>query len=195
MTSLAMMARSRSRDQKPQITRTICQTVVVSTRPRNRQQGMLSIGNLNIACALGTSGIGVSKREGDGKTPMAAMEVLFGFYRSDRWPLMSRAPWLLPVSDNLGWCDAPRDANYNRAIKRPYAMSHETLTRDDALYDCVIVLNWNITPRMRNRGSAIFLHLAKPGLQPTEGCIAVSKTNMMRLIRILKPKMHVKTKL
>jgi L,D-peptidoglycan transpeptidase YkuD (ErfK/YbiS/YcfS/YnhG family) len=106
---------------------------------------------------------------------------------------MSRQALLLPVNQHLGWCDAPQDTNYNRAVMRPYPVSHETLTRNDGLYDCVIVLDWNMKTRARNRGSAIFLHIAREGYQPTEGCIAVSRRDMMRLMKMLKPGTSVQT--
>ena len=193
VTSLAIMARSRLRDERPAQNRKKSHLVMVSARAGTKQQGLLRVGNLTVRCALGKSSIGILKREGDGKTPLAAMKVLFGFYRGDRWPVMSRAPWLSPVHENLGWCDAPYDQNYNRAITRPYFASHETLIRDDGLYDCVIVLNWNMQPRANNRGSAIFMHVARQGYRPTEGCIAVSKRDMMRLVKVLTPGMRVKT--
>ena len=193
VTSLAIMARSRLRDERPTQTPMKPKIVSVSAAPRNSRQGLVRVGALTISCALGKNGIGILKREGDGKTPLAFMEILFGFYRSDRWPVMCRQPWMLPVKQNLGWCDAPDNQNYNRAILRPYRASHETLTRDDGLYDCVIVLNWNMKPRARNRGSAIFMHIARQGYKPTEGCIAVSRTDMMRLVRVLKPGALVRT--
>ena len=188
------MARSRLRDERPyKKAGNENQTVLVSRRPGNRQQGLIRFGNLTLGCALGKSGIGIIKREGDGKTPLAAMEVLFGFCRQERWPTMSCQPWLLPVSEVLGWCDAVQDNNYNRAVRKPYPFSHETLARDDGLYDCVIVLDWNMRARSQNRGSAIFMHIARDGYQPTEGCIAVSRGDMMQLIRVLKPGMMIKT--
>ena len=193
MTSLAIMARSRLRDERPKQKRIKAQSVLVSKSPRQPQKGVLRLGNYLIPCAFGKSGIGILKQEGDGKTPLATMQVLFGFYRHDRWPVMSRAPWMLPTAHNLGWCDAARDRNYNRAVTRPYPASHETLARDDGLYDCVIVLNWNMFPRARNRGSAIFMHIAREGYRPTEGCIAVSRKDMMRLVKILKPGMKFRT--
>jgi L,D-peptidoglycan transpeptidase YkuD (ErfK/YbiS/YcfS/YnhG family) len=193
VTSLAIMARSRLRDDKPKQMRAKPRAILVFTRPRHQQQGLLRIGPLAIPCAIGKSGIGILKKEGDGKTPLAAMEVLFGFYRKENWPIMLRQPWLFPVSSDLAWCDAPRDRNYNSAVNRPYPASHETLARNDRLYDCVIVLNWNLRPRAANRGSAIFLHIAREGYKPTEGCIAVSRRDMMRLITILRPGMVIKT--
>ena len=193
MTSLAIMARSRLRDERPSFEGQKSRVILVSARPGNKQQGLLRVGNFAISCALGKSGIGILKRESDGKTPLAAMEILFGFYRADRWPIIARQPWMSPAAHNLGWCDAPRDSNYNRAVLRPYPVSHETLMRDDGLYDCVIVLNWNMRPRARNRGSAIFMHIARDGYKPTEGCIAVSKRDMLHLVRVLKPGMTIKT--
>ncbi len=193
MTSLAIMARSRLRDERPKQKRAKPQTIRVSRRPNRKQQGIIRIGAQKMPCALGKSGIGILKREGDGKTPLAAMEVLFGFYRHECWPLMSRQKWMLRAAHNLGWCDAPLDQNYNRAVTRPYGASHETLTRDDGLYDCVIVLNWNMQPRAKNYGSAIFMHIAREGYKPTEGCIAVSKRDMMRLVKVLKPGLRIKT--
>ena len=194
MTSLAIMARSRTRDEMPKkqhLGRS--KSTLVSACPRNRKQGLLKIGTLTIACALGRSGIGILKREGDGKTPLAAMEILSGFYRKDCWPIMARKTWMLPSNDTLGWCDAPNDRNYNRAIRRPDDASHEKLIRDDGLYDCVIVLDWNKRTRKANRGSAIFLHIARDGYRPTEGCIAISKPDMMRLLQVVKPGDRFKT--
>ncbi len=58
--------------------------------------------------------------------------------------------------------------------------------RADGLYDICLVLDWNITSRARNRGSAIFFHLIKSGYQPTAGCIAVSLQDMKRFIRFMR---------
>jgi L,D-peptidoglycan transpeptidase YkuD (ErfK/YbiS/YcfS/YnhG family) len=194
VTSLAIMARSRSRDQRPAKIPANRQFIAVSPHPRNQRQGLLRIGSFTMACALGKNGIGILKREGDGKTPLATMEVLFGFYRPGRWPMMSRQPWLFPVGQNQGWCDAPYDRNYNRAVPRPYPASHEKLARDDSLYDCVIVLNWNMNARAQNRGSAIFVHVAKQGYQPTEGCIALSRHDMIQLVSRIKPGTKITTR-
>jgi L,D-peptidoglycan transpeptidase YkuD (ErfK/YbiS/YcfS/YnhG family) len=159
----------------------------VAASPRDRAKGLLQMGALTLPCALGRAGLGVLKREGDGKTPLAPMAVLGGFYRADRWPMAHRAPWLTPLKADLGWCDAPAHPNYNRAVPLPFAPSHEVLAREDGLYDCVLILGWNIAPRARNRGSAIFLHLARPGFQPTEGCIALARADMARLLRVIGP--------
>ena len=124
------------------------------------------------------------KREGDGATPVASMRVVSGWFRPDRLLRPATALPLRPITAHNGWCDAPADPNYNRPVRLPFAASHETMLRADRLYDVCLVLDWNLPPfgRMRNGGSAIFLHIARPGFPPTEGCIAVAPETMRWLL-------------
>jgi L,D-peptidoglycan transpeptidase YkuD (ErfK/YbiS/YcfS/YnhG family) len=124
----------------------------------------------------------VRKREGDGATPIGQWRVREILYRSDR---MRRPATLLPIREirlHDGWCDAARDRNYNRPVRLPYAASGEALWRQDGLYDVVVVLGYNDHPRSLGRGSAIFLHVARPGYAPTEGCITLARAHLLRLI-------------
>ena len=73
--------------------------------------------------------------------------------------------------------------NYNRLVKLPSQRSAEGLMREDNLYDLVVVLGYNDRPRIKGKGSAIFLHLARPGYTPTEGCIALARHDLERLLR------------
>ena len=155
--------------------------ITVRARPGNPRQCLISTGGRVLPGALGRSGISCRKREGDGATPLAAMRLLAGYFRRGRMPAASRLP-LLPVRADLGWCDAPGDASYNRPVRLPFRASHETMQRPDRLYDAVIVLDWNVTERRRGRGSAIFLHVARPGFAPTEGCVAISPAAMRWLL-------------
>ncbi|MDP3897861.1 MAG: L,D-transpeptidase family protein [Mesorhizobium sp.] len=163
----------------------------VRRRPGKRSQGILSLGGLNWPCALGKGGISALKREGDGATPLARMRVLGGYCRTDGVALRKSVLPLRAIGRDLGWCDAPADRNYNRPVTLPYPASHERMRREDRLYDICLVLDWNIAPRRRNRGSAIFLHLARPGYPPTEGCIALSPRDMARLLPLLSTRSFV----
>jgi L,D-peptidoglycan transpeptidase YkuD (ErfK/YbiS/YcfS/YnhG family) len=160
--------------------------ITVRARPGHPSQGFLQVGNLVFPCALGRGGISANKREGDGATPLASMRILKGYFRDDHFSGARRARLAMtPITKNLGWCEVPEDRNYNRPVKIPYGASHERMKRDDRLYDACLVLDWNISPRMRGRGSAIFFHLARPGFTPTQGCVAISRRTMARLLPLL----------
>lgn len=137
-------------------------------------------------CALGRGGISAMKREGDGATPRAAMRLLFVYYNPSRGPRPSTALDVRAIRSNDGWCDDPSDRNYNRAVRHPYPTSAEHLWRADAVYDLIVVLDYNIRPRRRGAGSAIFMHIARSGYQPTEGCIALQPADLLKLLRIAR---------
>lgn len=155
--------------------------------PLDHSRGRLVAGNLVVPCALGRSGTTHHKREGDGASPIGRVEMLQGFYRADAG---RRPRTLLPltrIERQHGWCDDPGDRRYNTLVALPCAASHEDLWRPDHLYDVVIDLAWNRGPVVRGRGSAIFLHLARPDFQPTAGCVAVEKRMIGRLLERIGP--------
>ncbi|MBK1662330.1 L,D-transpeptidase family protein [Paracraurococcus ruber] len=129
-------------------------------------------------CALGKGGIRAEKREGDGATPAGVLPLRRVLYRADRVAPPACRVRLEPLSPEDGWCDDPADAAYNRPVRLPHAARHERLWREDPLYDLIGVLGWNDDPVERGRGSAIFLHLARSDLAPTEGCIALPERDL-----------------
>lgn len=137
--------------------------------------------------ALGRAGIGPDKREGDGRTPAGRWRILRVLYRPDAGPRPATRLPSRPIARDDGWCDAPRHRLYNRWVKLPFPASHERLWRDDALYDLVLVLDHNTRPRVAGRGSAVFVHLARPGFAATEGCVALRRADMRRLLARLRP--------
>ncbi len=151
---------------------------------------ILAIGGFSCPCALGKNGsIAFEKgREGDSKTPLGKYAIRFGFYRSDRITLPKTALHFWPTRQDDGWCDAPEDAAYNRFVKLPYPASAEQLWRDSYVYDVIIVLGHNDSPPTPGLGSAIFLHIARNGYQPTEGCVAVGRQDMLALLPLLNGK-------
>ncbi len=161
--------------------------IIVRGLSRARSQGKLHLGGRYFLCALGRGGRRPKKQEGDGVTPKGRWSIRQVFYRPDRIIRPSTALPVTPLTPSMGWCDAPSDANYNRLVSLPFSDSHEKLWRQDNLYDLVAVLGYNDRPRARGRGSAIFLHLARKGYTPTEGCIAVSQWDMLRILSILRP--------
>lgn len=162
-------------------------TVMVRALSRASYKGHVRAGNLRFPCALGRTGLSVRKREGDGATPVGRWPMRFVFYRRDRIRLPRTGLDACRLLPDDGWCDAPSDRDYNAYVTHPHVASAERLWRDDGLYDVLIVLGYNDAPVVRGRGSAIFLHLARPGYAPTEGCIAISRSDMLRLLPLCGP--------
>jgi L,D-peptidoglycan transpeptidase YkuD (ErfK/YbiS/YcfS/YnhG family) len=156
----------------------------VRTLSQAARQGRLQYGSFSVPCALGRSGIKALKREGDGATPRGRFAVRYAFYRPATQRPRTAVP-LYSIHRDDGWCDSPLDRNYNRPVKLPYSASAENLWRADGLYDVVVVLGYNDVPRVRNRGSAVFMHIARGDLNPTEGCIALRSKDLRRLLSIL----------
>jgi L,D-peptidoglycan transpeptidase YkuD (ErfK/YbiS/YcfS/YnhG family) len=162
--------------------------ITVRPAPGNPKQAIVQAGPLAFRAALGRGGRTSRKKEGDGATPIARMQLLHGYYRRDRkiGSLGTRLA-MTPIRASMLWCDAPADANYNRPVASPFGKSHEAMMRSDHLYDICLVMDWNISSRRRNLGSAIFFHLARDGYSPTEGCIAIARRDMQRLLRLIGP--------
>ena len=88
----------------------------------------------------------------------------------------------------MGWCDDPKSSKYNKLIRYPFQFSAERLYRYDNVYDVILVLSYNISPTIKNKGSAIFLHISKRNYQNTKGCIAVNKRDIKKIIKIINNK-------
>ncbi|TDK34433.1 L,D-transpeptidase [Rhizobium deserti] len=168
----------RFHDERPRKSK----VVTVRTAPCDRSRAIVSFGGITLRAALGRSGTSASKREGDGATPVASMRLLYGFTRGERVRLPPTSLPIKRIAKKMLWCDQPEHPAYNRLVQAPFQPSHEEMMRSDGLYDICLVLDWNITSRKRYGGSAIFFHLAKPGYEPTAGCVAVSLRDMKRLL-------------
>ncbi|MDP2621796.1 MAG: L,D-transpeptidase family protein [Hyphomicrobiales bacterium] len=151
------------------------------------QRGVLSLGGAIYRCSFGRAGIAVRKREGDGATPMGRFALGRVFFRPDRGARPQTALTTVPLSPALGWCEDPSSPEYNRLVRLPSSSRHERMWRDDPLYDICVEIAYNDAPVLKGRGSAIFLHLARPGYAPTEGCIAVNGRDMRRLLSQVSP--------
>lgn len=159
--------------------------IVVRRKPGSTCQGLIRAENRVLACALGRQGTTVFKREGDGATPAHhLLRPLWVYWRPDRGRRPHSRLDLSPIGQGDGWCDGPAHPAYNSPVRLPFVASHETMWRDDQLYDICVVLDWNMVPRARarNRGSAIFMHVAKPGYPPTAGCIALARPDLEWLL-------------
>ena len=155
---------------------------VAAITATGHSEGVLRLRDRAFRCALGRGGIAAHKMEGDGATPAGLLPLRRVLYRADRLPAPACAVPVEPIGLRDGWCDDPRDPAYNRPVRLPHDGRHEELWRSDAVYDIVAVLGWNDAPVVRDRGSAIFLHLARPGYPPTEGCVALALEDLRAVL-------------
>lgn len=151
--------------------------------------GRFDLDGRKVRCALGKGGVidADDKREGDGCTPLGLWPIRRVLYRPDRLskPVTRLAVAALKPSD--GWCDAPADRNYNKPVRLPYPASAEKMWRTDELYDLVLILGYNDAPVRPGRGSAIFLHCARPNFSATAGCVALAKKEVLALLKKAGP--------
>ena len=151
--------------------------------------GAFDLAGRTVRCALGRGGViaAAAKHEGDGKSPLGVWPFRRLLYRPDRLAAPATALPRQPIQPDDGWCDASGDPAYNRPVKLPYPASAERMWRDDSLYDLVCVLAHNDNPPVAGLGSAIFLHLAREDYAPTEGCVALSRPDMLALLALARP--------
>ncbi|SRR5581483_1011547 len=169
-----------------------CLTMIrVHTRPGGRTRGVLLAASRTIPVVLGRTGIRANKREGDGATPRGTFRLVRLWWRADRGPAPSTKLPRTRITPDLAWCEDPSDRRYNRPFRRSATEPGDRLWRDDHLYDLVVELDHNRRPRVAGRGSAVFLHLARPNGGPTAGCIAFRLRDLRQLLGRAGPKTRI----
>jgi L,D-peptidoglycan transpeptidase YkuD (ErfK/YbiS/YcfS/YnhG family) len=156
------------------------------------KSGYLKYKDLKFKCALGKSGIGNKKIEGDNITPKGNFKIIKIYYRKDRLKKLSSKFTLTEITKDMGWCDDPKYKKYNQLIKLPSQHGHEKLYRKDSIYDLILVLNYNMCPIIKYKGSAIFLHIMKNKYKKTKGCIALKKKDLLKLIEKINKNTKIK---
>ena len=146
----------------------------------------ISYNNYKAKCAVGKRGISIKKKEGDFITPKGTFKIREIFYRKDRVQNLITKIKKTVIRKNMGWCDDPKSKKYNKLIYFPFKHSAEKLYRRENIYDIILVLNFNMNPVKKNKGSAIFIHVAKKNFQPTQGCIALDKSEIIKMVKSIK---------
>jgi L,D-peptidoglycan transpeptidase YkuD (ErfK/YbiS/YcfS/YnhG family) len=159
----------------------------VRRRTAGGSRGVLLAGPHTLPVVLGRSGIAADKREGDGATPRGRFRLVRLWWRADRLPRpMTRLP-VRRIDPALAWCEDPLDRRYNRPFRRSANEPGDRLWRNDRLYDLVIEISHNTRPRVAGRGSAVFVHVARPDRSGTAGCVALAAKDLRRLLGRLGP--------
>jgi L,D-peptidoglycan transpeptidase YkuD (ErfK/YbiS/YcfS/YnhG family) len=159
--------------------------------PKGSGIGWLKLGCQMLPCRIGRGGIAQKQREGDGRTPRGILRALRGFYRPKTRLSKASGVKMRAIRQTDGWCDEAGHRSYNRWVTLPFSASHETLWREDHVYDIVLELSWNVTPRVQGRGSAIFLHLTNRQKSATAGCIALDASRVERVLARLSSKTRI----
>tara|TARA_B100000161_G_C33357193_1_gene327316 strand:+ start:131 stop:622 length:492 start_codon:yes stop_codon:yes gene_type:complete len=142
-----------------------------------------------IKCAVGKRGIGEKKQEGDLITPKGNYKIKCIFFRPDKVKNLSTKLKKRTINKKMGWCDDPKSKDYNKLVRLPFKFNYEKLYRSDSIYDIFFVLDFNTNPIKKNKGSAIFIHIAKKSFSSTKGCVAIKKSD----IKILAKKISKNT--
>jgi L,D-peptidoglycan transpeptidase YkuD (ErfK/YbiS/YcfS/YnhG family) len=157
-----------------------------------KKSGYLKYKNLKFRCALGKGGVKKKTMEGDNITPKGIFKIIKIYYRPDRIKKIKTLIKKIKIKKNMGWCDDPNSRFYNKLINLPTKYSHEKLYRNDSLYDLIVVLSYNTNPIIKNRGSAIFMHIANNSYKKTKGCIALKKEHLIEIISKIKKNTKIK---
>jgi len=171
--------------------RIFLRNIEVRALPGRRSQGLMQAGPLTVPVVLGRGGIKADKREGDGGTPRGRFRTLRLWWRADR---LGHPRTLLPtrrITREVAWSEDPADRNYNRPVTRSANEPGDRLWRSDGLYDLFIEIDHNVRPRVAGRGSAVFIHVARPGFAPTAGCVALRLEDLRRLSQQIGPKTRI----
>ena len=171
--------------------RTSLSSIEIYPRPALPSQGWIKAGSGIMRAALGRSGILAAKREGDGTTPAGRFRPVRLWWRADRLPRPRTQLPVRPIAPDDAWCEDAADRRYNRSFKRSANELGDRLLRDDGLYDVIVEIDHNTRPRIAGRGSAVFIHVARPGFAPTAGCVALRRSDLLRLVARLSTKTRI----
>lgn len=163
----------------------------VAPRPGVRSQGWLKAAGKTLRVALGRAGIRALKREGDGGTPLGTFRPVRLWWRADRLPRPRTQLPVRRIAPDDAWCEDPLDRRYNRAFKRSANEPGDRLRREDSLYDLIIEIDHNTRPRVAGLGSAVFIHVARDAFGPTAGCVALRRSDLLRMLSRIGPKTRI----
>ncbi len=149
-----------------------------------KNKDTLIVGEFKFKCCVGKKGITKNKFEGDFFTPSGKFKIGELYWRPDRVQSPKTKLTLKKIKKKMGWCNDVKSKFYNREIKTNKKIKHEKLYRYDHKYDYFILIKYNYNKTIKNKGSAIFIHLTK-NYKPTAGCIAISKKDFLILAKLI----------
>lgn len=143
-----------------------------------------------VAAGIGENGFAApgQKMEGDGKSPTGLFRLgqLFTYENE----VDSKMPFMQSTSEDK-WIDDPESADYNRHVRgETSAKSYENLKLASSAYKYCMVIEYNTDQVVKGKGSAIFFHLRNSETGTTAGCVAISESEMLQILKWLDPSKH-----
>jgi len=142
-------------------------------------------------CSIGKKGLKKNKIEGDGSTPVGLFSLGIVYYRPDRIDKPNTKLKIKKITKRMGWCNDANNKKYNKEILLSKKNKGEKLFRYDRIYDLILVINYNTKKTIKNKGSAIFIHLTK-NYKPTLGCIVIQKNDLLVLLKLITADTKIK---
>ena len=149
-----------------------------------KNKDTLIIDDFIFKCCIGKNGTKRNKLEGDGFTPKGLFKLGAIYWRKDKVLKLKCNLKSKIILKNMGWCNDNKSNCYNKPIKINSKFRSEKLFRKDYKYNYFIEILYNRKKIIKNKGSAIFLHLTK-NYQPTAGCIAVKKKDFIIIVKLI----------
>ena len=146
----------------------------------------LTYNQFKVKCAVGKRGVNLKRKEGDFITPIGLYKIKYILYRKDRIKKIPSKLRKIRIKKNMGWCDDPKSKRYNKLVNLPFSYGYEQLFKKENIYDIILVLNYNMRPIKKNKGSAIFIHVSKKNFKKTEGCVAIQKRDLLKIVKEIK---------
>ena len=138
---------------------------------------------------VGRNGLSAHHREGDGTTPLGTFRIGSVAYGVAADPGTHLAYHVLVCGD--WWDEDPASPTYNRfrhvrcGASPPFHGGSEALWLETGAYAHFAVIEYNASPAVPGRGSAIFIHVDVG--RPTNGCVSLSARDLVELLRLLRP--------
>lgn len=131
------------------------------------------------------------KYEGDGRTPEGIYTI--GECFGNTYPECNmKVPFTLLCEDDY-WDGDSTSPTYNTHVKGS-AMSQEWLDKGEyehlikytASYKYAAMINYNVSPAVPQKGSAIFLHIPSPGSTSSAGCVVIPEEYMIKALEMIE---------
>lgn len=130
------------------------------------------------------------KKEGDGNSPAGLFPLTSAFGTSTK-PVAVEFPYT-KIAEYTECVDDVKSSFYNRIVNRMQVGNFDWKSSEKMLaigepYSLGVFVGYNSFPVEKDRGSCIFLHVWKDSATATDGCTAMERRNVERIVAWASP--------